>query len=203
MKILSAEFLISNTDSKKFPAPSLPEYAFIGRSNVGKSSLINALTGKEKLAKTSGTPGKTQLVNHFIINQQWYLVDLPGYGWAKVSKTDKQKFSKMIENYLLERENLMYTFVLVDCRHKPQANDLDFMRWLGERSLPFAIVFTKTDKLKPLEKKEFVKAYEDEMLKEWEEMPKHFVTSVVPRDSAYHSGKEALLGCIEEVNKLF
>ena len=144
--IQNSEFLQSNTELEKCPSPDKPEVAFIGRSNVGKSSLINMITGRKALAKVSGTPGKTQLINHFLINQSWYLVDLPGYGWAKVSKTKKEKWSKMIENYILERSNLVCLFVLIDSRLPPQTIDTDFMEWLGECQIPFSMVFTKSDK---------------------------------------------------------
>ena len=149
MKITSAEFVISNSDVSKCPQNSLPEYAFIGRSNVGKSSLINMLTSRKKLAKTSGKPGKTQLINHFLINKNWHLVDLPGYGYAKVSKSAKKTFQKFIIDYFNKRKQLVSAFVLVDIRHAPQPIDLDFMQWLGENMIPFSIIFTKADKLKP------------------------------------------------------
>lgn len=198
MKINTAEFVISNTDIRKCPKADKPEYAFIGRSNVGKSSLINMLTGNSKLAKISSTPGKTQLINHFIINQEWYLVDLPGYGYAKVSKKQREKFEQFISDYLLSRENLMNTFVLIDSRHTPQKIDLEFMEWLGENEIPFAIVFTKVDKLKTQQRKTFVKKYEQEMLKTWAEMPPHFVTS-----SVKGQGKEEVLSYIESINPAF
>jgi len=147
MQIKSADFIISNTDYTLCPKADMPEYAFIGRSNVGKSSLINLITNKKQLAKISGKPGKTQLINHFLINKEWYLVDLPGYGYATVSKTQKQEFQKIIFSYLENRENLMCLFVLLDCRHKPQKIDLEFMKWLGEKQIPFLMIFTKIDKL--------------------------------------------------------
>jgi GTP-binding protein len=198
MKINKAEFVISNTDVSKCPDPKLPEYAFIGRSNVGKSSLINMLCNHQGLAKISGKPGKTQLINHFLINDNWFLVDLPGYGYAKVPKNQRQKFEKFISEYLLTRTNLMNVFVLIDCRHSPQDIDLDFMAWLGEKGIPFSMVFTKLDKLRPTEKKNFLPNYEREMLKIWEVMPPVFITSSVSKD-----GKEELLDYIEEINLSF
>ena len=198
MEIKNAAFVISNTDIKKCPKPDRPEYAFIGRSNVGKSSLINMLTNHKGLAKTSGKPGKTQLINHFSINDDWYLVDLPGYGYAKTGKTQRMKWEKFINEYILKRENLMNVFVLIDCRHEPQQIDLNFMGWLGENAVPFSIIFTKLDKLRPSQKGSFFPRYKREMLKIWEEMPPHFITS-----SPDSTGKEELLNYIEEVNQLF
>ena len=198
MTINTAEFVISNTDVSKCPPPNLPEYAFIGRSNVGKSSLINMLTNHKGLAKISGKPGKTQLINHFIINDNWYLVDLPGYGYAKISKSIREKFEQFISEYILTRKNLLNVFVLIDCRHKPQQIDLEFMEWLGENGIPFSMVFTKLDKLKPNEKKKFLPIYKKEMLKVWEEMPPVFVTS-----STTSEGKEELLSYIHEINQNF
>lgn len=195
MKINQAEFVISNTDVRLCPAPDRAEYAFIGRSNVGKSSLINMLTNNKNLAKISSKPGKTRLINHFLINNEWYLVDLPGYGYAKVNHNERNRFQKFISRYMKTRENLVNVFVLIDSRHKPQEIDLDFMVWLGEHGVPFSIVFTKLDKLKSTEKKVFVKKYEAEMLKYWEEMPPYFVTSSVGGD-----GKEELLDYIEQIN---
>jgi len=195
MKINQAEFVISNTDVRLCPAPDRAEYAFIGRSNVGKSSLINMLTNNKNLAKISSKPGKTRLINHFLINKEWYLVDLPGYGYAKVNHNERDRFQKFISRYMKTRENLVNVFVLVDSRHKPQEIDLDFMVWLGEHGVPFSIVFTKLDKLKSTEKKVFVKKYEAEMLKYWEEMPPYFITSSVEGD-----GKEELLDYIEQIN---
>lgn len=169
---------MSNTRVEKCPAPDKPEYAFIGRSNVGKSSLINRLTGRKNLAKTSGRPGKTQLINHFIIDGTWYLTDLPGYGYAKVSKSAREKFQKLIEDYILKRENLVNLFVLIDSRHDPQQIDLEFMEWLGECGIPFSMVFTKTDKLKSANKVRVgIENYTTKMLERWEQMPVHFATS--------------------------
>ncbi|MFT4600992.1 MAG: GTP-binding protein [Arenicella sp.] len=198
MKINTAQFVISNTDITQCPKPDMPEYAFIGRSNVGKSSLINMLTNHKGLAKISGKPGKTQLINHFIINDNWYLVDLPGYGFAKTGKARRMKWEKFINEYLLNRENLLNVFVLIDCRHEPQEIDLNFMGYLGENSVPFSIVFTKLDKLRPGQKGSFFPRYKREMMKIWEEMPPHFITSA--SDS---TGKEELLEYIDGVNELF
>ena len=168
MEVNKAEFVISNTDIKKCPQEPLPEYAFIGRSNVGKSSLINMLTNHKKLAKTSGTPGKTQLINHFKINESWFLVDLPGYGYAKTSKTTRKKFQKLITDYFLQRKNMVNAFVLVDSRHQPQKIDIEFMRWLNEHGIPFSIVFTKADKLSSNELGKNLKKYKTKLLQEWE-----------------------------------
>ena len=195
MKIKSAEFVISNQDVNKCPNNNIPEYAFIGRSNVGKSSLINMLTDRKSLAKTSGRPGKTQLINHFIINKKWFLVDLPGYGYAKVSKTSKRTFQKFITAYFEQRKQLVSAFVLIDIRHKPQPIDLNFMQWLGEHNLPFSIVFTKADKLKPKAIENHIEDYKTILLETWEEMPKYFATS-----SSHSTGREDLLKYIGEVN---
>ncbi|MBC3845204.1 YihA family ribosome biogenesis GTP-binding protein [Winogradskyella echinorum] len=196
MKIKSAEFVVSNSEVAKCPKNNLPEYAFIGRSNVGKSSLINMLTDRKSLAKTSGRPGKTQLINHFIINDSWYLVDLPGYGYARVSKTSKKKFQKFITNYFEKRQQLISAFVLVDIRHKPQPIDLEFMQYLGESGIPFGIIFTKADKLKPMAIDRHVNEYCEELLKTWEEIPQYFVTS-----SSKHIGKEDVLDFIGNINE--
>ncbi len=198
MKIQSAEFVISNSDISKCPAPSLPEYAFIGRSNVGKSSLINMLTNRKKLAKTSGTPGKTQLVNHFIINDTWYLVDLPGYGYAKSSKKDRKTWMGMISSYLMSRKSLLCTFVLIDSRHSLQKIDLEFMTWMAEKQLAFVIVFTKTDKLGQQQLPKNIKKLKMQILEHWEILPTHFITS-----SEKKIGAEGILGFIDETNEVF
>ena len=196
MKIKSAEFVMSNSDVSKCPKERLPEYAFIGRSNVGKSSLINMLVDRKNLAKTSGRPGKTQLINHFIINKSWYLVDLPGYGYARVSKKAKKTFQKFITNYFEKRSQLVLAFVLIDCRHEPQPVDIDFMRYLGEANIPFQIIFTKADKLKPNALTRNVETYIKKMLESWEEMPAYFVTS-----SSKKKGKEDVINNIELINQ--
>ena len=195
MVIKSAEFVISNSQVSKCPTTGLPEYAFIGRSNVGKSSLINMLTGKKGLAMTSQKPGKTQLINHFIINGAWYLVDLPGYGYARLSKDGREKLKTMIEDYTLERKELVCLFVLVDSRHEPQKIDLEFIQWLGEEGVPFALVFTKADKLTKGRLAANLEAYKARLLEEWEELPPIFVTS-----SEERMGRDELLGYIEEIN---
>lgn len=195
MLIKSAEFVVSNQDVAKCPNSSLPEYAFIGRSNVGKSSLINMLTGRRKLAKTSGRPGKTQLINHFLINKDWHLVDLPGYGYAKVSKTQKKHFQKFITQYFDKRRQLVMAFVLVDIRHEPQSIDLEFMQWLGENQIAFGIVFTKADKLKPAVVKRNVEAYQEVLSETWEPLPPHFITS-----SSNSLGRDVLLDYIDRIN---
>ncbi len=198
MNIKSAKFVISNTDYNKCPLPNIPEYAFIGRSNVGKSSLINMLCDRKGLAKTSGKPGKTQLINHFIINKEWYLVDLPGYGYAKVSLEAKEEWGKFIKRYIINRSNLMCLMVLIDSRLPQQKIDLEFMQWLGENQIPFAIVFTKTDKLTKQKLADNIDNYIVEMKKYWEEMPRYFLTS-----SEKKTGKDELLEFIEEYNPLF
>ena len=195
MKISSAEFVMSNSDVAKCPKDKLPEYAFIGRSNVGKSSLINMLTNRKGLAKTSGKPGKTQLINHFIINKNWFLVDLPGYGYAKVSKSSKKVFQKFITAYFSKRAQLVSAFVLVDSRHEPQKIDLEFMQWLGENQVPFSIIFTKADKLTKTKLPIQINNYIKEMLKYWEEMPNYFITS-----SSSGLGQEDVLNYIHEIN---
>ena len=193
MVIKSAEFIISNTDYQKCPETTKPEFAFIGRSNVGKSSLINMLVEQKKLAKVSGTPGKTQTINHFIINQEWFLVDLPGYGYAKLSKEDRWNFGKMIESYLENRQNLFCTFILIDSRLPLQSIDLDFINWIGKQELPIALVLTKTDKLKQSELGKSKFNIESALLKSWEELPPVFITS-----SEKKSGRDKLLGFIEQ-----
>ncbi len=196
MKISKAEFEISNTDVAKCPAGNQPEYAFIGRSNVGKSSLINMLCGRNGLAKTSSTPGKTMLINHFKINDSWYIVDLPGYGYAMRGKESREQLRRIIDSYILRREQMTNLFVLVDSRHKPQKIDLDFMTWLGENGVPFSIVFTKMDKLGRDAGPRNVEAYKQELLKQWEELPPIFMTS-----STDGRGRDELLGYIDEINK--
>lgn len=195
MVIKSAEFVISNSRVEKCPTTGLPEYAFIGRSNVGKSSLINMLTARKGLAMTSQKPGKTQLINHFIINDAWYLVDLPGYGYARLGKDSRDSLRRMIEDYVLERKELVMLFVLLDCRHEPQKIDLEFIQWLGEEGVPFALVFTKADKLSKGRLAANVEAYKAKLHEEWEELPPIFVTS-----SEERMGRDELLGYIEEIN---
>ena len=187
---------MSNSQVAKCPKDRLPEYAFIGRSNVGKSSLINMLTNCKNLAKTSGRPGKTQHINHFKIDDRWFLVDLPGYGYARVSKTTKQVFQRFITDYFEQREQLVSAFVLVDIRHEPQKIDVEFMQWLGERAIPFAIIFTKADKLKPQAIERNVAAYKEALLEWWEEFPPYFVTSAQNK-----TGKEELTQYIEQANQ--
>lgn len=197
MIIKSADFVISNTNVYKCPKEQLPEYAFIGRSNVGKSSLINMLTDKSKLAKTSGKPGKTQLINHFKINNNWFLVDLPGYGYAKVSKSKRQTFQEFIKDYFLQRQQLVCSFVLVDSRLEPQKIDLEFMEFLGENGIPFCIVFTKSDKLKLSELNRNIQFYSKKMISTtWETMPQYFVTS-----ASNKIGKDELLNFIDDLNQ--
>lgn len=197
MQIKSATFIISNTDVSKCPNEPLPEYAFIGRSNVGKSSLINMLTERKSLAKISGRPGKTQLINHFKINDNWFLVDLPGYGYAKVSKTAKSKFQKFITTYFTQRKQLVSAFILIDIRHSPQKIDMEFMQWLGENEIPFSIIFTKADKLKPKAIERNVQEYLQAMLNDmWEETPNYFITS-----SSKNIGREELLDYIDQINR--
>jgi GTP-binding protein len=198
MKIKSAEFVISNTDYKLCPKTIYPEYAFIGRSNVGKSSLINALVDRKNLAKTSGKPGKTQLINHFKINNNWFLVDLPGYGYASTSKTNREMFKVMINKYLLNRKNLICLFVLLDIRHKPQSIDLEFMQKMGQEGIPFVMVFTKSDKTAQTQISKNIKYYKSEMLKQWEYLPDMFITS-----SENKNGISEILKFIEEYNEDF
>ncbi len=196
MDIKTAVFSISNTDVRKCPAGHFPEYAFIGRSNVGKSSLINMLTGRRDLAKTSSKPGKTLLINHFWINGEWYLVDLPGYGYATASKSMRDKLKRIIESYILFREQLTNLFVLIDCRLPPQRIDLDFMQWLGESHVPFSIVFTKKDKLSNARFNENIEAYKQTLLETWEELPPMFFTSSEKRE-----GRDELLDYIDHINQ--
>ena len=195
MIIKDARFLCSNSRIDKLPKDNLPEYAFIGRSNVGKSSLINTLVQRKGLAKTSGTPGKTIAINHFIVNNQWYLVDLPGYGYAQRSKKSREEWRVMLANYISRRRNLLYTFVLVDSRLEPQNSDIGFMEWLGENQIPFCIVFTKADKLSKAELDANVEAYKKRLLEEWEELPPTFITS-----SETKQGREEVLDFIEKQN---
>ena len=198
MEIKSGKFVISNTDVSKCPAPIKPEYAFIGRSNVGKSSLINMLVERKDMAKTSGKPGKTQLINHFLINDSWYLVDLPGYGFAKVSKDKREIFQKFIADYILERKNLMCLMVLLDSRLEPQKIDLEFMDWLGENGISFVMVFTKIDKLSKKQFSDRINHYKEEMGKHWDELPECFYTSAEKKD-----GRKELLTFIKDASKLF
>lgn len=195
MDIKSAEFVISNSRADQCPNTDLPEYAFIGRSNVGKSSLINMLTKQSKLAMTSSTPGKTLLINHFLINKEWYLVDLPGYGYAQRGKRMIEKITKLIEYYILERQQLTCLFVLVDSRLDPQKIDLEFMEWLGENGIPFSIIFTKADKQNASKTKMNVKKYTEKLKEQWEELPPYFVSS-----SEKGTGRQEILGYIDEIN---
>lgn len=196
MQIRTAEFIKSSPGIRDCPETTLPEYAFIGRSNVGKSSLINMITGFGRLAKTSSTPGKTQLINHFLINESWYLTDLPGFGFAKVPVKVKQKWDNMIRNFLLKRQNLICSFMLVDIRHEPQKNDLEFMAWMGSRQIPFYIVFTKADKLSHNQRQAAVAHYMKKLSEEWEPLPPFVVTS-----SETGAGREELLGLISSFNE--
>ena len=195
LTVTSAEYVTSLPSVELCPSTTIPEYAFIGRSNVGKSSLVNMLTGNSKLAKTSATPGKTMMINYFLINRKWYLVDLPGYGFAKRSKTEQQKFQDMIAGYVLRRQQMTCLFVLIDSRLEPQRIDLEFIQWLGENGVPFALVFTKGDKLSKTRVGANVARFLDTLREEWEELPPHFVTSAVTR-----AGREELLAYINEVN---
>lgn len=195
MVIKSAEFVKSSGKWQDCPDPTLPEYAFIGRSNVGKSSLINSILGRKDLAKTSQTPGKTQLINSFLINENWFLTDLPGYGYARVSKSTRKDFEKLITNYILNRKNLVNLFVLVDSRHSPQKIDLEFIEWCGESGVPFSIVFTKADKLKPNAAKLNVENYKEELLKTWEDLPEMYLTS-----AEKNVGGEEILTFIDDTN---
>ncbi|MEG0928309.1 MULTISPECIES: ribosome biogenesis GTP-binding protein YihA/YsxC [Chryseobacterium] len=195
MVIKTATFVKSSGKWQDCPEPTMPEYAFIGRSNVGKSSLINAMMNHKDLAKTSGTPGKTQLINHFLVNENWYLTDLPGYGYAKVSKSIRKDFEKLITNYILNRRNLVNLFVLVDSRHNPQKIDLEFIQWCGESGVPFSIVFTKSDKLKPSEVIKNFENYKKELHKTWEDLPELYVTSAEKK-----LGGDEILNFIEKTN---
>lgn len=194
MKIKTSEFITSSSKIVQCPESALPEFAFIGRSNVGKSSLINMLTGRKSLAKVSGRPGKTQLINHFLINSEWYLVDLPGYGWARVAKSEKQKWGVMIHDYIVERESLVCLFVLVDSRLPPQPIDVEFINWLGEKGIPFTIVFTKADKQSKNKTQSGIAKYRKHLSAYWEKLPDVFVTSAVD-----HQGKEDVLSYIERL----
>ena len=198
MEIKNSEYSISSPTVSMCPKDTKPEYAFIGRSNVGKSSLINMLCNHKNLAKTSSTPGKTLLINHFIINKEWYLVDLPGYGYAKRSKTQRDKLEQMIAQYILQRVQLANVFVLIDIRHDPQTIDREFIDWLGQSQIPFCIVFTKADKLSPSKVKPAAEAWMQKMLDTWEELPPYFITS-----SSSRMGREDILNYIEEINKSF
>lgn len=198
MIIKSAEFLCSNTDYRKCPSPDKPEYAFIGRSNVGKSSIINYLLQRKNLAKVSSTPGKTRLINHFLVNEEWMLVDLPGYGYARISKSEREKWETMIRSYLTKRKNLMLTFILLDSRIELKASDKEMINWFGEKQLPFALIFTKTDKLTPNQLASNVAAVKNELLQEWEELPPVFITS-----SVTGKGTEEILKFIEENNIIY
>ena len=196
MDIKSAEFVISNTDFRKCPESNLPEYAFIGRSNVGKSSLINMLCNRKDLAMTSSKPGKTLLINHFLINNNWHLVDLPGYGYATAGKKMREQLKNIIESYILYREQLTCLFLLIDVRHDPQKIDLEFMVWLGENGIPFSIIFTKLDKLSAVRAKESLKTYQDKLKEEWEQLPPIFATS-----SEKRIGRDEVLNYINDINK--
>ena len=196
MEIKNARFLASNTDVAKCPAGDRPEYAFIGRSNVGKSSLINMLTNRKGLALTSSTPGKTQLINHFDIDNSWYIVDLPGYGYARRGREGRENIRRIIENYILQRDAMTCLFVLLDCRLEPQKIDLEFMAWLGENGIPFAIVYTKADKLGVMRLQANIEAYKKRLLEDWEELPPIFITS-----SEKRQGREELLDYIDNINK--
>lgn len=195
MIIKTAKFVVSSPDYKRCPQDGKPEYAFIGRSNVGKSSLINMLTNRKGLAMTSSTPGKTMLINHFLINDEWYLVDLPGYGYARRGKENREQLLVLIESYILNRESLTSLFVLIDCRHEPQKIDLEFMEWLGENGVPFSIVFTKVDKLGSVRLSMNIEAYKEKLFEVWEELPPLFVTS-----SEKKQGREELLDYIDTIN---
>jgi len=196
MQVKNAIFISSNTDHKKCPDTGLPEYAFIGRSNVGKSSLINMLVNNKKLARISSTPGKTQLINHFLVNERWYLVDLPGYGWAKVSKVKKASWGKMITNYLLQRQQMVCLFILIDSRLPPQKIDIDFIEWVGVHRIPFALIFTKADKQSANKTQKNMNIFRKKLQETWAELPQMFLSSTVDT-----TGREEILGYIEEVNE--
>ncbi len=197
MDIKQARFIISSKSVEKCPKPDKPEYAFIGRSNVGKSSLINMLVNSKTLAKTSASPGKTQLINHFLINESWYLVDLPGYGYAQAPKIERKKWEKFNRDYILKRENLYCLFVLIDIRHEPQMIDLEFLEWLGINQVPFAIIFTKTDKLKPEEIEQNVQNYKNKLKEKWNTLPEIFLSS-----ATRFSGREEILEYIDSINQI-
>ena len=198
MIIKAAEFVISNTELSHCPEPDKPEFAFIGRSNVGKSSLINMLCNRTNLAKTSSTPGKTKLINHFLVDNQWYLVDLPGYGYARLPKTVKEQIQQMIYNYITKREQMACVMVLIDCRLEPQKSDLEFIDWLGEQAIPFVMIFTKSDKLTNNQLNRNISVFTKKMLETWEETPQIFITS-----SSERTGRDAILEFIEVTNKKF
>lgn len=195
MVIKEANFLVSNSKVSKCPESNLPEYAFIGRSNVGKSSLINMLTNRKKLAMISSKPGKTRLINHFLINNNWHLVDLPGYGYTKTGKTSREKFSKIISDYIIRRLQLTSLFILIDCRHEPQKIDLEFINWVGEEEIPFSIIFTKADKISGTKLNENIEKFKQELLQTWDEMPPYFISSSVDT-----RGKDDILGYISQIN---
>jgi len=193
--VKKVEFIKSSPDLKSCPKDSLPEYAFVGRSNVGKSSLINYLSGQKRLAKTSSQPGKTRLINHFLVDDSWYLVDLPGYGFARISKAERNRLRSMLEQYLLNRKSLICLFLLIDSRHSPQNSDLNFIHWLGEKEVPFVFCFTKTDKLGSNQLTKSVQLYKNELLKNWESLPEFFLSSVIDK-----TGKDEILAFIQETN---
>ncbi len=197
-RIVSAEFVMSNTDPAKCPEPNMPEYAFIGRSNVGKSSLINMLVGRKAMAKTSGTPGKTQLINHFVINDSWYIVDLPGYGYAKTSRTNRSSWEKMIKSYLESRPNLVYVFVLIDSRIDPQKNDMEFINWLGKQGIPICLVFTKIDKQSVNKSQMSIAKFNRELKLAWDALPQEFASSAETKQ-----GRDEILDFIEYWNQQF
>jgi GTP-binding protein len=197
MRIKSVSFIKSSAKVEQCPEDNFTEYAFVGRSNVGKSSLINSLTNKKKLAQTSGSPGKTRLINHFLVNESWYLVDLPGYGYAKLSKAEKSKFDAMIKNYLIDRKNLASLFLLIDIRHNPLEADLEFINWLGSNNVPFVLVFTKADKIGAIDAEKTIETYKGTLLETWESLPQIFKTSAMKR-----TGNEDILSFIDDTNRL-